>query len=71
MYAAVGRTRLADRDEKERQMRFAVENMKRLADYASGRGVKLAIEPLNRFETDFINTVEQGLYFWTGSDTTM
>jgi D-psicose/D-tagatose/L-ribulose 3-epimerase len=44
-------------------MRFAVENMKRLADYASGRGVKLAIEPLNRFETDFINTVEQGLYF--------
>lgn len=63
MYAAVGRTRLADRDEKERQMRFAVENMKRLADYASGRGVKLAIEPLNRFETDFINTVEQGLYF--------
>jgi D-psicose/D-tagatose/L-ribulose 3-epimerase len=63
MYAAVGRTRLADNDEKERQMRYAVENMKRLADYAAGRGVRLAIEPLNRFETDFINTVEQGLYF--------
>ena len=63
MYAAVGRTRLADRQEKQRQTDYAVENMKRLAEYASNKGVKLAIEPLNRFETDFINTVEQGLHF--------
>ena len=63
MYAAVGRTRLADTGEKQRQMDYAVENMKRLAEYAAKRGVKLAVEPLNRFETDFINTVEQGLYF--------
>jgi len=63
MYAAVGRTRLAGREEKQRQMDYAVENMKRLAEYAAKMGVKLAIEPLNRFETDFINTVEQGLYF--------
>jgi len=63
MYAAVGRTRQAQEDEKQRQMDLAVENMKKLAEYAANKGVKLAIEPLNRFETDFINTVEQGLHF--------
>lgn len=63
MYAAVGRTRLASKDEKQRQIRLASENMKRLADYAAKKGVLLAVEPLNRFETDFINTVEQGLSF--------
>jgi len=63
MYAAVGRTRLATEDEKKRQMDYAVENMKKLAEYAANKGVNLAIEPLNRFETDFINTVEQGLRF--------
>jgi D-psicose/D-tagatose/L-ribulose 3-epimerase len=63
MYAAVGRTRLASREEKERQTDLAVENMRKLAGYAADKGVSLAIEPLNRFETDFINTVGQGLEF--------
>lgn len=63
MYAAVGRTRLASKEEKERQRDLAVENMRKLAAYAADKGVLLAIEPLNRFETDFINTVEQGLSF--------
>jgi hypothetical protein len=35
--------------------------LKPVADYAGQQGIELAIEPLNRFETDFINTVEQGL----------
>lgn len=61
MYAAVGRTRLCTPDEKQRQTSFAVENLKILADYAAHKNVSLAIETLNRFETDFINTVEQGL----------
>ncbi|SVA92909.1 uncharacterized protein METZ01_LOCUS145763 [marine metagenome] len=26
------------------------------------KGIRLAIEPLNRYETDFVNTVDQGLY---------
>ncbi len=63
MYAAVGRTRLATADEKKRQTALAVENMKIVADYAAKKNVQLAIEPLNRFETDFMNTVEQGLEF--------
>lgn len=63
MYSATGKTRLLSAQEKAVQTAYAVENMKRLADYAGEQGVRLALEPLNRFETDFINTVEQGLAF--------
>jgi D-psicose/D-tagatose/L-ribulose 3-epimerase len=61
MYSATGKTNLLSADKRERQWSLAVETLKPVADYAGERGVQLAIEPLNRFETDFINTVEQGL----------
>jgi D-psicose/D-tagatose/L-ribulose 3-epimerase len=61
MYSATGKTRLLSRDERAKQWALAVETLKPAAEYAAGRGIRLAIEPLNRFETDFINTVEQGL----------
>lgn len=61
MYAAVGKTNLLTPDEKQKQWDFAVKNMKEAALYAQQFGVKLAFEPLNRFETDMINTVAQGL----------
>ena len=61
MYASVGRARQATLEEKREQTAYAVENLKRMADYAAKRNVALALEPLNRFETDFMNTVEQGL----------
>jgi len=32
-----------------------------LAKYAESKGVQLCIEPLNRFETDFLNTCDKGL----------
>jgi D-psicose/D-tagatose/L-ribulose 3-epimerase len=38
--------------------------MRIVADYAAEKGIKLAVEPLNRFETDFLNTVQQGLDFF-------
>lgn len=61
MYSAVGKTRLLAPEERAGQWNLAVETLKPVADYAGERGVRLAIETLNRFETDFINTVEQGL----------
>jgi len=61
MYSAVGKTRLLSKDEKKKQWELALESLQKAADYAGEREVKLAIEPLNRFETDFINTVDQGL----------
>jgi len=63
MYAAVGLTRLLSAEERLRQWQRSASNMKIVADYAASKNIKLAIEPLNRFETDFINTVEQGLDF--------
>jgi 5-keto-L-gluconate epimerase len=39
----------------------AVERLGRLADYAAQRGVRIALEPLNRYETDFILDVTDGL----------
>ena len=39
----------------------AVERLGRLADYAAQRGVRISLEPLNRYETDFIVDVTGGL----------
>ncbi|MBV9392430.1 MAG: sugar phosphate isomerase/epimerase [Verrucomicrobia bacterium] len=61
MYSAVGKTHLLSKEEKQKQWKLGVESLRKAGDYAGEHGVKLAIEPLNRFETDFINTVEQGL----------
>ena len=38
-----------------------MDSVSQVADHAAERGVRLAVEPLNRFETDLINTVDQGL----------
>jgi D-psicose/D-tagatose/L-ribulose 3-epimerase len=61
MYAAVGNTRLIDASARRAQWKRSAANLKVAAAYAAERSVKLAIEPLNRFETDLINTVGQGL----------
>jgi D-psicose/D-tagatose/L-ribulose 3-epimerase len=61
MYATTGRARPLSLDARAQQRSWAVESLKRAADYAGRRGVRLAIEPLNRFETDLVNTVDQAL----------
>ncbi len=61
MYSATGKTRLLSSREREQQRAWATESLREAGEYAADRGVGLAIEPLNRFETDLINTVEQGL----------
>lgn len=61
MYAGVGNTAMREPAERRAQWNRAVEGLKLVADYAATRGVKLAFEPLNRFETDLVNTVDQGL----------
>jgi D-psicose/D-tagatose/L-ribulose 3-epimerase len=63
MYSSVGKDHLEDSEAREREWTLAVTGMRELADYAAGKGIKLALEPLNRFETDMINTVSQGLAF--------
>jgi len=61
VYSAVGRTWALTADERARAVRVLAERLRPLAAYAAERGVRLALEPLNRYETSFVNTVEQGL----------
>jgi len=61
MYSATGKARLLSAEQREQQRTWAAESLREAADYAGERGVRLAMEPLNRFETDLVNTVEQGL----------
>jgi D-psicose/D-tagatose/L-ribulose 3-epimerase len=63
MYSAVGKAHLEDSESRDREWILSVSELRELADYAYGKGIKLAIEPLNRFETDMINTVSQGMAF--------
>lgn len=59
--SAVGRTWQATADERARAMDLLMINLRPLAAYAGDHGVTLCIEPLNRFETSFINLTTQGI----------
>jgi D-psicose/D-tagatose/L-ribulose 3-epimerase len=54
-YSAVGRASQVPEDEKKIQWDTVVENLGKACRWAEKYGVFIAIEPLNRFETDFIN----------------
>ncbi len=61
LYSSVGRAEVVEPDDYKKQWETVVGHLRTLSEYAQGRGVKLAIEPLNRYETDFINTAEQAV----------
>lgn len=60
-YAATGRTWRMDAEERETAYKEWREHLAPVAEYAAERGVRLGIEPLNRYETSLINTVDQAL----------
>lgn len=59
IYAPVGWTPLLDADERRRMFNRLTEALRGPAEHAAAHGVTLAIEPLNRYETSLVNTVEQ------------
>lgn len=61
VYSSVGRANAVPADEYKKQWKTVVKNLKTLCKYAEKKGKLICMEPLNRFETDFINTCEQGL----------
>jgi D-psicose/D-tagatose/L-ribulose 3-epimerase len=61
VYSSVGRADAVPAAEYKKQWKTVVKNLKTLCKYAEKRGKRICMEPLNRFETDFINTCEQGL----------
>ena len=61
LYSAVGRTWQQTDDERKRDVDLLVRQLGELAKYAADRGVWLGVEPLNRFETSFINLAAQAI----------
>jgi D-psicose/D-tagatose/L-ribulose 3-epimerase len=61
VYSAVGRADAVPPAEYKKQWKTVVKNLKALCKYAESKGKLIYMEPLNRFETDFINTCDQAL----------
>lgn len=56
MYAAVGKARMVSNEQRKKEWDRSAQNLLKVAKVAADAGVTLAIEPLNRFESDMINT---------------
>lgn len=61
LYAAVGRQWQATPEQRKADLALAAKNLRVAAEHAEKKGIRLALEPLNRFETSFINLTEQAL----------
>ena len=60
-YAATGRVWRMTAEERSSAYVSFREGVTPLVEYAGERGVALGIEPLNRYETSLVNTVDQAL----------
>ena len=61
VYSVVGKADAVEPARQKEEWALVVTNLKQLARYAEDRGRQICIEPLNRFETDFLNTCDQCL----------
>ncbi|MRG45281.1 TIM barrel protein [Chitinophaga sp. SYP-B3965] len=61
LYSSVGRAGVETSEAYAQQWELVVKHLTTLSAYAGQAGLKLAIEPLNRYETDFINTADRAL----------
>ena len=56
MYSAVGKTRMLPPDKRAAEWNLAVTNLRTACEIAASYNCQLALEPLNRFESDLVNT---------------
>ncbi|MDQ8200559.1 sugar phosphate isomerase/epimerase [Pelagicoccus enzymogenes] len=61
LYAPVAKTRLPTEAERQAEWSRSVAGLRRMAGVAAEAGVRLGIEPLNRFESDMVNTASDAL----------
>lgn len=57
MYSAVGKARMIPVEQRKAEWNLAVKNLRTVCEMAHTREVQIALEPLNRFESDLVNTV--------------
>ena len=60
-YAATGRVWRMDAAQREAAYAQLRESLAPVVEHAAAHGVRLGIEPLNRYETSLVNTVDQAL----------
>ncbi|WP_265521973.1 sugar phosphate isomerase/epimerase family protein [Oerskovia flava] len=60
-YASVGRTWRLDPVEREAAYDELADHLGPVVEHARGAGITVGIEPLNRYETSLVNTVDQAL----------
>lgn len=61
MYSAVGKARMLRPDQRKAEWDLAVNNLQTVCEMADMRGLQIALEPLNRFESDLVNTTDDAL----------
>ena len=61
LYSAVGRADLIADEQRKIDWKLVKSGLKDVCGYAEDKGIFLALEPLNRFETDFMNIAEDAL----------
>ena len=61
LYSAVGRLWQQTADERARDLDLLVDQLSALSAYAHDNGAILCLEPLNRFETSFVNLAAQAV----------
>jgi D-psicose/D-tagatose/L-ribulose 3-epimerase len=60
-YSRVGRTAMETPEARKEQWDTVVRNLREAGKYAADQGIALAVEPLNRFESDFLNLTSDAL----------
>jgi D-psicose/D-tagatose/L-ribulose 3-epimerase len=63
MYSAVGKARMVAEEQRKREWDRAVTNIRQVCEMAKSHGLFIALEPLNRFESDLINTAADIMRF--------
>jgi D-psicose/D-tagatose/L-ribulose 3-epimerase len=56
MYSAVGKARMIPEMQRKQEWELAVKNLRIVCKMAGERNLEIALEPLNRFESDLVNT---------------
>lgn len=58
MYSAVGKARMVSPEQRKKEWELAVNNLRKVCNMAADHGLSIALEPLNRFESDLVNTTQ-------------
>jgi D-psicose/D-tagatose/L-ribulose 3-epimerase len=61
MYSSVGKARMVPPEQRKTEWDRAVTNLYKVCELARENGLMIALEPLNRFESDLVNTADDVL----------